>query len=133
VSGILILAMIVLSVVFYIFSKNAIDTHQADTAIINGVNSRLDEAVATWQLITRMHLSTVGLGDDNIDDVADAISAQALEMLQTNNELDVKLSKTLNNERLKEVYQRNINLWEPCSGVTTNDGLLNTFQATPIL
>jgi len=133
VSGILILAMVVLSVVFYIFSMNAIDTHQADTAIINGVNSRLDEAVATWQLITRMHLSTVGLGNDNIDDIADAISAQALEMLQTNNELDIQLSMSLNKQRLKDVYERNINLWEPCSGVTTNDGLLNTFQATPIL
>ena len=133
VSGILILIMIVLCVVFYIFSKAAINKHEADTSIINGVNSRLDGAIATWQLITRMHLDDVGLGKDNVDNVDTQINEEAVLMLQTNNQLDIKLSNTLDDQRLSDVYTSTINLWEPCAGTTTNDDPLNTFEATSIL
>ena len=133
VCSFLILVIVILSIVFYLFSKDSINEYRGNVLIINGASQRISSSMSSLQAVTRFYLNSTGLGADNIDNIREDISSSASQMLNINNLLNEELSTTLKKSQFSSVYNPNVNLWEPCANFTSNNNHITTFQATSFL
>ena len=133
ITSFLTVVMYVIGIVFFSYSRKTIDEHTDNTNIIDGVGQRLSYAVSSWQLVTRLYLSRLGLGDDDVNYVRENVSTEALLLLTTNNEVNDELSLILSEERLRDVFEADVLFWEPYENTTTTMNPINTFHATHIL